>query len=353
MSSGWQIRRATEQDGDAIALLFEEVFQKKCPVSHWKWKYVDNPAGKPYTFLAEDSGRIIGHCSLLPAWMSFQGRKTMAAQRVDSMVHPAYRRRGILVSLAKECYGRASAEGVAVLYHFPNEQSYSLSLQRLDSERLGELPQFVKILDIRAIIERRIHSPTVASLAAQPPRLLSRARRGNVRRETAEHVEVVDVGAFDQHFDDLWLKVKDRFGISIWKDSNYLNWRYASCPDRHYDILAAEEEGTLTGFMVLMSAEGPSKVGRVVDFVSLPGREQAESLLVLAGLEHLREQGADMASCHVFEHSPLCQSLRRQGFFKRGEAFDVVVRALGGDLPSAALLDIKQWHLVGGDIDVF
>lgn len=353
MSSGWQIRQATEADGEGITRLFEEVFQEECPISRWRWKYVENHLNRTYTFLAEDNGRIVGHCSLLPTWMSFQGGKTMAAQRVDSMVHPDYRRRGILVSLAKECYARAAAEGVAILYHFPNEQSYSLSIQSLDSHRLGRLPQFVRILDARAIIERRIHSPAIASLSARPVRLLSELRRGNVKPESKGHVKIVNVGVFDSRFDGLWLAAKDRFGISVWKDSNYLNWRYVSCPDRQYHVLAAEEQNDLTGFMVLMSAEGHNKVGRIVDFLSVPGREQAESLLVSAGLEHLRGQGADMVSCHVFGHSPLCHLLRQWGFFRHGEGFDVVVRALGGAVPSSTLLDMKQWHLAGGDIDVF
>lgn len=353
MTTSWRTRPATADDGDAIARLFEEIFHERQPVSHWRWKYVDNATRMMCTIVAEDNQHIVGQCALLPTWMSFQGLKVMGAQRVDSMVHPDYRQQGMFATLAKDCYALASAQGVKLMYHFPNEQSYPVSVKKLGSDYLGELIPVVKILNPRAVIQHRIQSAKIARVGGECLQLVLRLGEGHDRPTRSEPLTITKVTVFDERFDRFWLKIKDCFPIAVWKDSSYLNWRYFSCPDREYSALAAEVDGDVVGFIVLRCEEGPIRRGYIVDYLFAPERPAAVPRLILAGLDYLNEQHADMVMYRTFEHSPYYRSFKKRGFIMRGERLRLLARSLAPDLPSAKVLDFKKWHLAAGDVDVF
>jgi len=353
VTTSWRSRPATRDDGAAIARLFEAVFHEKQPISHWRWKYVDNATKMMCTVVAEDSQGIVGQCALLPTWMSFQGLKVMGAQRVDSMVHPDYRQQGMFATLAKDCYALASAQGIKLMYHFPNEQSYPVSVKELGSDYVGELAPLVKILNPRAVMQRRFRSACVARVGGRCLQLLLALRESRDRSTQSEPFTITKITTFDDRFDRFWLTVKDRFPIAVWKDSGYLNWRYISCPDREYSVLAAESHGEVAGFVVLRFEEGPIKRGHIVDYLFALEQPAAASRLVLASLNYLNERGTDIVMCRILQDSPYHVLYRRKGFFRRGERLRLLARPLASDVPSSTVSDLKKWHVVAGDVDVF
>ena len=152
--------------------------------------------------------------------MNVQGEKVLGAQRTDSMVHPDYRRRGIFLSLAKECYTLAEKEGARLLYGFPNAQSYPAVVNRLDSIDLGEFPELLKILNLKRVLRDRVYSNLIASIGVIPVRLtLSLFKKGDRQPKPPGQITITPIDHFDQRFDDLWLRTKNQFNVSLWKDS--------------------------------------------------------------------------------------------------------------------------------------
>ena len=352
MNQIWRSRQATPDDSEAIVELYEKVFGARLPISHWRWQYLDNPAGKMCIFVAEHDGKIVGQCALLPTWINLGGLKIMGGQRVDSMVHPDYRSQGMFSSLAEECYAHAASEGVQLLYHFPDELSQSVSMNRLETHDVGTLPRFIKVLNPRSVIERRVHSAAIGALAEKPAYLFLRMLGGSKKVEPGTAIRITRIDNFDRRFDDLWLSIRERFSVSVWKDSVYLNWRYFSCPDREYTVLAAEKHDDLLGFVVLRCGIEQSWVGHIIDFLSQTGDATAE-LLLSTGLDFLKSQGMDIATCHVFEHDPFYRFFKNQGFFRYGGYLTLFARSLTPDLSSNTIPDFMQWHLMEGDVDVF
>ncbi len=350
MSNAWRSRPAAPDDDEAIVGLLKEVYANYT-IDHWRWQYLDNPPKKTCIFVAEDDTQIVGHLAMLPIYMNLRGEKILGAQSVDAAIDPMYRRQGIFASLSEECYAKAASQGIQLLYAFPNEAAY-LGQMKLGWFDLGGLPRLVEILNPKAIIKRRVHSAMIATLAAKPVHLLLRAWKCNKRPEPVHQLKIVNVDSFDERFDYLWLKIKEKFSVSVWKDSSYLNWRYRSCPDKKYTVLAAEEQNDLIGFIVLSGETEQGDVGRVIDFLILPEKTVAAALLISAGLDCFKEQGKSMVICHMFEDSQFYRLFVRQGFFKWGRN-RLIARVLTPALQSSMVLDFKQWHLVEGDIDVF
>jgi N-acetylglutamate synthase-like GNAT family acetyltransferase len=353
MTASWRTRPATRDDGAAIARLFEAVFHENQPISHWRWKYVDNATRMMCTVVAEDDRSIMGQCALLPTWMSLRGTRILGAQRVDSMVHPNYRQQGMFATLAKDCYALATAQGIKLMYHFPNEQSYPVSVKELGSDYVGELVPLVKILNPRAVIQRRFRSAHIAWIGGKCLQFLLALRERRDAPTQSEPFTINEITVFDERFDRFWLTLKDHFHIAVWKDSVYLNWRYLSCPDREYSVLAAESQSGVAGFIVLRFEEGPVKRGYIVDYLFAPEKPAAASRLILAALDHLKERDADMVMCRILQHSPYRGLYARKGFFTRGEHLRLLARPLASDVQSSTISDPKEWHAVAGDVDVF
>ena len=349
MSSDWTIRPAAPDDGQAIVDLFRAVGWK-FEMSHWKWKYLENPTGKRCIFVAQDNGHIVGHYAAVPTYMNLKGLKVLGAQRTDAAVDARYRGKGMFGALYRESCSAAASDGIQFLYGVPNEMSYGRLLKLGTSDSPG-LPRLEKILDTRAVIEMTTHSAKIATVAEKPAHALLKLWKGDRKPKSVDHVKISRVLTLDGRFDDLWLKAKDDSRISVWKDSGYLNWRYLACPDREYTVLAAEERGNLIGFTVLRCVFDELRRGYIVDFLMLPGERTAALLLISAGLEYFREQGMHLAISHAFEHSPIYSLFRRQGFFKHGTNHFTTLPLASST--TQIVSDYRQWHLMGGDFDVF
>ncbi len=381
MISGIRKRLLTPADGQAIRDLYVIIRPQgeQGNLDRWRWQFVDNPVGKIFSFVAEDesSGEIVSQGALLPTWLNVSGKKIMASQSVGSMTHPAYTRRGLFASLARESYTYAASEGVSLLYGFPNESAYPvfvnlgwsnpgrlpclvkiISRKSLLMSDLRRLPQLLKILNPKTLFQK--HGITqrrgITKIASEITKRLARSRlnsrEAKTIRKAAGNIRIESIDTFDNRFDDFWLKVKDTLPITTWRDSKYLNWRYCSCPDEKYTIFCAEEDNILAGFIVIKCQREEENTGCIVDFLSLPEKAGVASPLICAALDYFKNQSMDTAMCHTFEHSPLYQFIKAQGFREYGQGARLIVRPNTPDLPASAL-DRKQWYLMEGDIDTF
>ncbi len=353
MSGDFRIRPAKSDDGSSIVALFNEIFPEKRRLSHWQWKYLENPINTPCMLVVEKDDNIIGHQAIVPFWMNLGGNRVLGGKTADRMVHPDYRKHGIGASLLKELMLTATSSGFELVFNIPNQQSYP-SMAKHFGHFEGQWPHRVRVLNPRAIIERRTGSPLIAALADKPAHLVLNLWRGGGRLKSPKDVNIKEIDRFDRSFDDLWQKVKSRFLVSIWKDSAYLNWRYIACPDRKYTVITAESPAGLLGFMVLRTNIENWRSGRIVDFVFQPEKTREASLLLSTGLRYLKDLGMEIASCHITEQNPYRRLFRSHGFFKYGAGLPVVARIFSPKVPSDAISTIGKWYLIeGDDIDQF
>jgi predicted N-acetyltransferase YhbS len=363
MDNKWTIREATIDDSRAIAQLHSEVYQEVYHIdrhpesiwagdtpSWWKWWNLDNPTKQSYSFVAEDAGRIVGHDAFRYTWLNVGGEKKLAAIGWGRMTHPAYMRQGITRSLRTTIQDLAARDGVITLLASCTELG-RVSCLALVWHELGRMNVLKRVLNPRTLVMKKTSSPVLAAISGTPLDLALRllTKRKRMRRDPRLG-NIVEISFFDRRFDHLWAKLKDIYPISIWKDSEYLNWRYIARPDTKYQVLAVEGGEVVYGFVVLRCVDSKYRIGHIADLLVLPEKEAYASLLIDRAVDCLRESGADIAVCQMFRHNPCYQLLTGSGFLNRGSGGFSMIRKLA-DVGALDMLDVRNWFLTRGDSD--
>ena len=219
------------RDGDETAIL--DLFNRSFPhaprsVEHFRWKYIDDPAGARRISLAfDETGRLVGHYAGYPVVFHAHGREVLANQIGDTMTDPAIRHVGrgptsILGRTALHFYERFCERTVAFNYGFNVANIQKFSLRFLRSDRVEP----------------------VGYRVAPPPAALS----AFARRMQGYRFELVVEP--DHEFDQFFARVSPAYGFLVRRDAKYLRWRYSSAPDATYHLVAVRKWTRLVGWIV-------------------------------------------------------------------------------------------------------
>lgn len=105
------------------------------------------------------------------------------------------------------------------------------------------------------------------------------------------------ISGFGEEINEFWARIRHRYPITIERNADYLNWRYAQNPLVKYLMFLVRKEEKTKALVVLrledVEAENETlgvRVGRVIDFVSDKG---AEEFALSRVVEYCRENGVD------------------------------------------------------------
>ena len=365
MSDTWTVREATIGDSEAIAQLDRETYHhihqvdrlpgslwEGDPRSIWQWWMIANPTGKSWSYVAEDKGRIISHNAFCGIWLNIDAEKTLGTYGWGKMTHPDYMRQGVARHLRNTRRRIITGDRGILGLGIASELGQASSRSWGGANPLASSDILIKILNPHGIVLAKTHSRVLAAISKIPlnialklPEILKRTSRA------IKPGRIAEINYFDERFENLWSKLKDVIGISLWKDSEYLNWRYINRPNVKYKILAVEDEGDVYGFTVLRCIESEYRIGYIVDLLFLPGKESYTSHLIASAIDHLREDGASVAICPVFKHNPCYRLLKNRGFIHRGQSgmWTISKRV---EMSTPDITDAGNWYLMHGDSDL-
>ncbi|MGZ5245072.1 MAG: GNAT family N-acetyltransferase, partial [Bacteroidia bacterium] len=121
-----EIRKAREEDLPAIIeLMKSSLGESRIPKSPklWRWKHEENPFGKSYVLLAEESNEIIGLRTFMQWKWIWKGRTYRAVRAVDTATHPAHQGKGIFKKLTLQQAEICKNEGIDFVFNTPNDSS--------------------------------------------------------------------------------------------------------------------------------------------------------------------------------------------------------------------------------------
>jgi GNAT superfamily N-acetyltransferase len=352
-------RRVTTGDATALHELACATYgtdRNTVPVTfsaaHTKWLLMDAPTGPVRGYVAETPERLVGFYGVRPTNLYWHGDPAKGALSLLTMIHPEYHRRGIFADLAAKTYKELDRDGVVATYGFPNQNSLHGLVSRLQWLHVATLDVFVRPLHVGAM---------VASLAGvQRP-----GRNGTVRPGAAAFAESApsdivlrQVNRFDARADALMESRREQHGIQQVRDSSYLNWRYAMCPDWTYRIVVAETRRELLGYLVLRSVEWFGLWGGVIlDLSARPGRTDVLAVLIEEAVSHSRANAMDLVVSMVNGDPEAQRTLRRCWFLQVPSKFAFKkwyfgIRANQASPPAAPVNRANDWFLTLGDDDV-
>ena len=354
--SGWETAPYTPELSAGVIDLSRRIWPgaEICDESYHRWQYQANPAGQALAALASEgaAGRIVGQFGAIPVRVVIDGEERLAALALNVATDPAYRRQGMFAALGEASDKLMAQAGVSLAFAMPNANSFPGFLSRLSYSFAGDVPFLVRPVNLRRLVRSRLRVPLipdVAALASRPffPRLPHQPRE-------PAGVAVDIVTQFDEAFDDLWKRLRNRHRVMLVRDAAYLNWRYVRIPLREYTCFAAHAGGALAGYIVLRVAELLGlRGGFVVDFVteaSERGRRAGEALLSHA-LAFFADEDVDLLATLMLPHTHEYRLLRSARFrplpkFLLPQRFRLVAR----DADPA--LSVKNWFFTFGDYDV-
>lgn len=352
------VERRAAADDDELFALYREVFGEDLTESsrrRWRWQYLDNPQtgpDGPQIWVAKDDGRPLGQYASMPVALWWGGREVRSSWGMDVFLRPEARGRGLGALLFTTWSDHVEvALGLGL-----TPSSYGL-FKKLRYADVGPVPLLQKVLDPRAVAERRLGARWPAALASGAAAVagpLVGAALGLRHPERAlpgsEAVTVQAVTRFSAEHDGLWERARASYAMCVRRDAAYLNWKYADCPHRQYALCEARRGGELLGYAVSRHVEHAGlRLGWLLDVFAHADDQAAKDALIGAVLDDFRRAGVARAQAFSL-NAALRVALERRGFFAGPSPMQFCVRSRVDD--HGALRDLGRWHVVFGDSDM-
>jgi hypothetical protein len=232
------VRAYQEGDEYHINAMFNEVFSQSRDMSHWYWKYRDNPYGSFCISVAVGpEGVFASHFAAYPLKLCFLGEaerghcvEQIIYHAGDKMTRRRFRRVGLgksaLLARTFMHFRETFAPAALFTYGFMTHHSLRFGLLLLGYTVIEEVPYRTLALD-------------------KFPRVNDGFLRKFVRGITAEAVSDID-----ETWTEFFLRAARHYKTLIRRDAAYLRWRYLKRPDKKYFIVATRRRSRLAGWSV-------------------------------------------------------------------------------------------------------
>ena len=167
--------------------------------------------------------------------------------------------------------------GMELLIAFPNSTSFSGHV-RLGWDRVGYLKQYLKRLSVKSAAKRILRFGAIGAVAdffyrhALAARL--RWHRYTLEKRIGGKVTLELSHSVPAGYGSLWNKAKTQEVISLWKDANYLRWRYDENPDHDFTYFSLVKDEALIALCIAHVHSGEARVSELIsaDRQVLPAR---------------------------------------------------------------------------------
>ncbi|SHI98235.1 GNAT family N-acetyltransferase [Lutispora thermophila] len=356
MNPDYNIKDYEDKHLPGVFRLFKDVFGKDMDQKHFQWKNINNPQGKSIIKLALKEDEVIGLSSIWMFSMEFMGKKIIAGQSVDAMVHREHRKKGIFENLAMAALDDMKNAGFQLRFNFPNEAAYKASIGRINIKKVCDIPQYIKILKGKEASSMFTTNKLIKSCGGLVLDLYKNIK--NVCMKKTSGYSIVEIKRFDYKFDELWNNIKNDYPIAVERSSKYLNWRYVDSPEE-YKIYGAYKNNELVGYMVTAIESKTGKggenllLGHIADFICYKEHKAGAYELIREAEKKLKEAGVCAISCWMIKEWFYSQILSRAGFLQLRSP-SVLAALPVGELAKAAgdaLYDHRNWYVTIGDSD--
>jgi hypothetical protein len=304
----------------------------------------------PLRHVVVDGNRVAASLGHMPAEFWIQGERVPVRYTHDLLVDSEYR--GVH-SLGKRLVTHALTCGD----FFPGGLWMTHPSFRLHElcgfTAVKEMTTYTLVLDPAAFVARKGFAGTKKSateVALRVPREIAlRIARAHSARGGDE---LAIVERFDSAWDVQWATMARGYGITRFRDADYLNWKYAEHPYLPYQLFLARRGGGEMGFVIWRLAPNGAAEKRavVVDFLVANTDASTFRFLMSHVIRAAAEAGMESLSV-LTTQSWAARALLAFGFFPRGTRNTWVVGNWENRIPKAWLGDHRPWHMCLGDSD--
>jgi hypothetical protein len=353
------VRRSYESgDEEGIIDLQNTVFalDRRTDLEKWRWQYVQNPCGPAKIFLYETDRKIVGHFALMPVVLKCGDKEVLSGKTENGMMHKKYRGFGNhFVNLVKEGVRESFRDGMGVCWGFAGPMILKPQIAA-GFLHVGQVIQLMKVVDghrfFSEFIRPRMGKGLLKSAMYRAFPFLHKCVNGlfDIKSRKRKGLVIKPVERFDSRFDALWDKTHKKFGITIVRSSSFLNWRFMDNPNAKSQVITAEKDGTLVGYIVLNTLRKEnSKIGFIGDL--LFEEEGVAGILLDAAIESLKKESVTYISILWVDkgkaYEPLRGVVRRKGFLFKTDVTSMNFVAAFSEEASVRedSADLSNWYI--------
>jgi hypothetical protein len=143
----YKIQELTENDYERIRFLYRHCFNITLTQKEFYRKYYNDNKFRTIGYFAIDSnGKTGGFYGVFKDNLNYQNKSYLVAQSGDTMTHPSHQKKGLFLTLAKATYNKCIEDGIALIFGFPNKQSYHGFATKLDWKFNGNMRRWTFII---------------------------------------------------------------------------------------------------------------------------------------------------------------------------------------------------------------
>lgn len=315
------------EDPLPLVRMKEVVFGIPVDVSLWEWQYLRNPPeNQPRIYIAEAGNELVASTTRFPFRLHFGGQPIESFFSFDTMVHPNWRRLGLMQRL----YSKTLEEMPALF-----SKGSTLNMYRL-LRKLGYRDVLPNSILVRYLSPVR--------LLFRKAGLIEKLRTFPVGKDLPEGFALIQV--FEEDFDRFSERISKRFDGIVVKNSRFMNWRYLEIPNRKYTCCYRKNMVGEIAVVLVFRIKGSSC--SIVDISWDPADSEEPGTAIRSLCMFLKEKMIAKVSCWG-TFGGLREALRMNGFIDRGETPHFSVRG-NGSIPGT-IIDGRKIHFVDGDGD--
>lgn len=229
MSSGaapreiaFRFRELPTERLERLSEMFRLCFALETNEAYFRWKYLENPAGKVVAYEALEGDTPAAFYGVIPELWNVDGSVRRIYQSMDTATHPNYQRRGLFAKLATMTYDHiVRQDGHAEIIGFPGPQSF---------------PGFVNKLGWKSVRDvRYIFTSSLMNL---------------MRLRRARDLEFTAVRDAEELSGFFAAERRPQARIAKHITAEILDWRVFRNPLLRYEVVAMRQGGRTVGFCV-------------------------------------------------------------------------------------------------------
>lgn len=300
--------------------LVEEHKWNRRNLSNWFWKFKQSPnTVSPIVYVCEYKKKIIGTFSTIPINYYINGKKNIFANSIAMIVHPKFQDKGIIKYLGDKLLEETKQKTLLV-FGYPNERSYKLhkvffGYKDVFLQKLYELNNF-KNYKVKNFNHNLIIKP---------------------------------IKKFSNIFDKISKKNKKKFYLQTVRDQKYLNWRYASRPDKKYYNFELFDISTkkVVGYLVCKLYKFEKKLyGHIIDIYLDKSDIKTYKASILIAMNFFKSKKISDISLWCNADKTLISVIKSFGFIVTTQR-PMICRTFNKKINQKKL--IKDWYFTMGD----
>jgi len=366
-------RRFGEKDKKELNDSYNRYTGHSRTIEQFEWEWLNTPEGWGSIWLLEeiDTGRIVGHHGLIPINFTYFGNSVLTGKTENTHIHPPYAGKGLYYPFEVKFLEEASHR-FGLLYTTQGAGAPGAVRLKLGYVCVGTYLTYMKIIqrsysDKRLVkaINRKIHNEFIAAL------LITSIKVGNLilmplfcsRRVLDEAITLQRATSIDEvaeELDRFWERNREKFGITVDRNSRYLKWRVFDNPNVTYEFFLALRQHNIVGYVITQSSEeADNRLGTIVDLIADGNNQEIFDTILNAIVSTFKENGIQGVQFPtLLSDNFLNKALKRNGFksfsmlrkivkksfgIKQQESL-LLAKVLDNNLDAARVSDSACWY---------